>query len=241
MLAEPPSTPYDLRFSLVGIPVRVHPLFWLVALLLGMGPHADPKLAMLWVAVVFVSVLVHEMGHALVARGFGYQPRITLHGFGGLASYQPTHYDPLRQITIAAAGPAAGFLFAALMVALLAAGGYEAMLLSWTILPGKPILNLYLLVMVHDLLLVNIFWGLINLLPVLPLDGGQIARDILLRIRPRNAIPTAYQLSMVTAAALAVVSLVRLNSFFMCLFFGYLAYGSFVTWQAYQRGGFGGR
>ena len=241
MLAEPPTTPYDLRFSIAGIPVRVHPLFWLVALFLGLGPREDPKLAIIWVGVVFVSVLIHELGHALTARSFGYHPRITLHGFGGLASYEPTRYDPARQITITIAGPLAGFLFAAVIVGVLMLLGYELHFFGRRLTRGEPIPNLYAYVLVHDLLLVNIFWGVINLFPVLPLDGGQIARDILLRFHPRQAIPTAYQLSMITAAALAIFSFVRLGSFFMSLFFGYLAYASFVTWQSYQRSSFRGR
>jgi stage IV sporulation protein FB len=51
-------TPYDLRFSLFGIPVRVHPFFWLVSLVMGWSPHA-PQLMVVWVACVFVSILVH--------------------------------------------------------------------------------------------------------------------------------------------------------------------------------------
>lgn len=60
-----PETPYDLRFQLLGMPVRVHPLFWLVAAMLGWRNENIP-LVLIWVGCVFVSILVHEYGHGLV-------------------------------------------------------------------------------------------------------------------------------------------------------------------------------
>ena len=68
LFTEPNRTPYDLRFNLFGIPVRVHPLFWLVAAILGAGSDPDPIELLLWIGTVFVSILIHEMGHALAAR-----------------------------------------------------------------------------------------------------------------------------------------------------------------------------
>ena len=61
------ETPYDLRFRLLGIPVRVHPLFWVVMAVLGWQDHNLPMVAV-WVACVFVSILVHEYGHGLMAK-----------------------------------------------------------------------------------------------------------------------------------------------------------------------------
>ncbi|MEZ6147021.1 MAG: hypothetical protein R3B91_16710 [Planctomycetaceae bacterium] len=76
-------TPYDLTFSLFGIPVRVIAWFWLTAVILGFSSvHIGPEYLLAWVAIVFVSILVHELGHALVAAAFGYPPRILLYHFG---------------------------------------------------------------------------------------------------------------------------------------------------------------
>src|SRR3954453_23886112 len=88
ILGEPPPSQGDLHFRLFGFPVRVHPFFWIATVFLGMGgsEKADPLDTLVWVAVVFVSILVHEMGHAIVQTYFGGHPRITLYGFGGLAS-----------------------------------------------------------------------------------------------------------------------------------------------------------
>ena len=99
-------TPYDLNFSLLGVPIRVHPLFWLAALVLGLNlnPHQLP----IWIAVVFVSIVVHEMGHALMIRSFGWQPSIVLYTFGGLAMHQPTHHSAGKQIRNFAGRPHGG-------------------------------------------------------------------------------------------------------------------------------------
>ena len=113
LLGEPPRTQADLNFSLLGIPVRVHPLFWLVALLLGRN-LGDAGSVLSWIVAVFLSILIHELGHAAVMRAYGFHPWITLYGFGGLASYDHGNAyrskgsQPLGQILICLAGPAAG-------------------------------------------------------------------------------------------------------------------------------------
>jgi stage IV sporulation protein FB len=71
LIGEPPPTQADLHFRLFGIPVRVHPFFWVATLFLGMaGKTADPVNTLIWVAVVFVSILVHEFGHATIQLSF---------------------------------------------------------------------------------------------------------------------------------------------------------------------------
>jgi stage IV sporulation protein FB len=74
-----------LKFSILGIPVGVDWWFWLMCILLGGGFYAkapeDWHRVAVWTAVVFVSIMVHELGHALAARRFGVKPLIKLHGF----------------------------------------------------------------------------------------------------------------------------------------------------------------
>src|SRR5512146_1456782 len=86
---SPPPTRYDLRFSLLGFPVRVHPLFWLIAVLLG-SASADLVQILIWVLVVFVSILIHELGHALAFRRYGLSSQIVLHFAGGLTIPEST-------------------------------------------------------------------------------------------------------------------------------------------------------
>ena len=233
MLSEPPRSQYDLNFRVLGIPVRVHPLFWFVVLLLGLGGSSKPVMMLIWVVACFVSILAHEMGHALAARAHGWAPWITLYGFGGLASYQPTYHTPRSQILITLAGPGAGFLFALLITAAIAMSGHRvvfdtALAIQMPVL-WEPFESMQLNVLIFDLLYINIFWGLLNLLPIYPLDGGQISRELLTVFNDRNGVRQSLWLSVITAAALAVLALTRSNNQFLAIFFAYFAYTSYMT------------
>jgi stage IV sporulation protein FB len=246
LLNEPPRSQYDLNFRLLGIPVRVHPLFWAVALLLGLSGNHEPVEMLFWVGAVFVSILVHELGHALAARSYGWPPRITLHGMGGLASYLPTYHNPRSQILITAAGPSAGFLFATLITGVIVASGH-AVRFDWPPASRMPFLwepygSLQTNLLIFDLLFINIFWGLVNLLPIYPLDGGQIAREVLGLVNPRDSLRQSLWLSVVAAAVVAILSFVNLHDQFLAMFFGYLAYVNYTTLRANfgPGGGLGG-
>lgn len=246
LLSDPPPTPYDVRFAIFGIPVRVHPLFWLAAVLTGM-PALDDKafeLSMLlaWVAAFFVGILVHELGHAFAMRGHGYRPWITLHGLGGMASYDAMQGRPASvagRVGIAFAGPAAGFALAAVILIALAAVG-KPFAIHWQLHivpvfePSGLIGSLALTLFLWDLLHISVFWGILNLLPVQPLDGGHIARELLIRADPRQGAERSLVLSLGTAVAIAVVALVRLHSTFMTVLFAYLAYQSYVMLAVYR-------
>jgi len=118
LLQSPPPTRYDLRFSIAGIPIRVHPLFWLLTLLL--GATGDLVQLLVWVLVVFVSIIVHELGHAFAMRYFGQSSHIVLHFAGGLAIPDSVQWGsrwanvalgPNQYILISLAGPVAGFFW----------------------------------------------------------------------------------------------------------------------------------
>ena len=244
LLSEPPRGPGDINFALLGIPVRVHPFFWLMSVLMCLrATEGDPRLVISWVVASFVSILVHEMGHALAIRHFGWQPWVTLYGMGGLASYQPTRHDARTQILISFAGPGAGFVFAAVITAVLYATGHPVkyafdgpMFIDWQI-AGIESHSLRLWDFVEYLLYINIWWGLVNLLPVYPLDGGNIARE-LLSSRSADGLRASLQLSIVTAIMVAGYGWVKLQSGFMAIFFGYLAFMSYQMLQSYSgRGG----
>jgi stage IV sporulation protein FB len=255
-LGEPPATQADLHFRLFGFPVRVHPYFWVVTLLLGLGGGpADPQRTAIWIGVVFVSVLLHEMGHATMQRYYGGHPWITLYGFGGLASCNDGPRTPGRRIAILLAGPGAGFLFAAFVLASLKAAGHAFHLVSieeWkssALIPenveGFSLFGKYigyfesfpsglLSKSIGDLIYVNVFWGLINLLPVFPLDGGQIARELFSLKDSRYGATQALQLSAGVAVLIAAYALLN-QGFYVALMFGYLAYSNFQTLQFYRN------
>ena len=77
ILAEPPRTNYDLHFQIAGFPVRIHPWFWFVGILLGISDYdARPVEVLIWIMTMLVSILIHELGHAVAIRHFGWSPRI---------------------------------------------------------------------------------------------------------------------------------------------------------------------
>jgi len=245
LFQTPPPTRYDLRFTLAGFPVRVHPLFWLIALLLGSG-SGDPLQILIWVVVVFVSILIHELGHALAFRRYGLSSQIILHFAGGLTVPESTLWGsrwanvalgPNEQIFISVAGPGAGFLLAALIITgVLVSGGsiITARLLGFIPLPafaslpfGGPILG----DLITSLLWVNIFWGLINLMPVYPLDGGNVARYILLQVDPIDGVRKSLWVSVITGGLIALIAFFLLHSVYMAILFGFLAFQSYQSLQ----------
>jgi Zn-dependent protease len=256
-LAEPPRTQFDLNFQVLGFPVRVHPFFWLMGLLLGYGGGTDGISLLIWFLALFGSILLHELGHALMIRRFGRDAHIVLYGMGGLAiegrptstfgspwsfepysEYRPRSRTPDEQILISAAGPGIQLVLAAIVVALVyATGGHvETSVHGFIPLPA-PVLggslaqNEPLLVLVWYLLYINIFWALMNLLPVLPLDGGQIAMQVLIQGDPWSGMQRALWLSLITAGTVAVLALVMLHDQMIMLMFAMLAVSSFLTLQ----------
>ena len=106
------TTPYDLRFRLLDIPVRVHPLFWLITAVLGWQPNNLPAV-LIWIGCVFVSILVHEYGHGLMAKRFRGSPSIVLYGMGGLC-YSQGERTPWQRLAVLLGRPGAGFILCAL-------------------------------------------------------------------------------------------------------------------------------
>ena len=247
LFQPPPPTRYDLHFNLAGIPVRVHPLFWLIALLLGSSSGGILRL-LIWVLVVFVSILIHELGHALAMRRYGQSSQVILHMTGGLTVPEQVSWGggwasvvltPSQEIFISLAGPGAGFLFAGLVIAgVMASGGSIIMtaLLGFIPLPAAvvlPIDSSILNTLVLTLLWVNIFWGLINLMPVHPLDGGNVTRYLLLKADPRDGIRKSLWVSVITGILVALMGLFLLGSMYMAILFGFLAFQSYQSLQGW--------
>ncbi|MGQ9505699.1 MAG: site-2 protease family protein [Thermogutta sp.] len=230
---DPHETPYNIRFLLFGIPVRVNPFFWLVAVFLGL--HLENLFELLaWVLAVFIAILVHEMGHALMMRAFGFYPLITLYGLGGYTSYVMRGVGMLppfsgERILITAAGPGVGFLFAAALAISLALLGVPI-----SVMVGPPIgvyvvaelTSPWLNAFIGYLFFTCIAWGILNLLPVLPLDGGEIMQELLSLRKPTWGLFHAARISIVVAAAVALWAVIS-GSFFLAILFAYLAYSNY--------------
>ena len=254
LLGEPARTTYDWNFQLLGIRIRIHPLFWAIAALLGIqSVDRNFALLVLWILAVFISIVVHELGHALCFRYYRINSHIVLYHFGGLAipdSFQVagsgSQLKSGQQLAISAAGPAAQLALAFIVILIVRLAGYSDGFVSrfvspeWTSDPLVPVPSKELGLFIVFFLYVSIFWALLNLMPVYPLDGGQIARELFLLGGSRQAIPHSLILSIVVAVGLALWGFQRHESF-MGIMFLMLAYSSYMTLQQYRgQGGFGG-
>ena len=186
-------TPFDVRLVAFRIPIRVHPSFWVVSVLLSWNPdHLDQ--VFLWMICLFVSILVHELGHALVAEALHWPSEIVLYWGGGLAfSQRVSRRTPWREMAVSLAGPFAGFGLFALVEAVRYA------FFPIHVLATSP----YLWFVFSNLRWINLYWGLVNLLPVLPLDGGHVCRSILELLRVRDPQRLAAQISIPVSAGMA--------------------------------------
>jgi Zn-dependent protease len=190
------------HFMLFGIPVRVEPGFWVVALLLGYYPGTTVGLLVAWVAIVFVSILLHELGHALAFVAFGDRPAILLHPFGGL-TFGRSRRKRWESVAVSLAGPLSALFLL----------GVPALVLQhsdWA-LESIDRENLVRLVV-----WVNVGWSVFNLLPILPLDGGHVAQEL-------TGLRTARVISIVTAVPVALWAFSTRLSFagIVVLLFGY--------------------
>lgn len=199
-----------IRFHLGGIPVTVRPSFWLVALLLGL-PLDDRRLQGVWVVIVFLSVLVHELGHALTARRFGATVDITLTTLGGYTRWVKPEggMSPGRRAVVAAAGSATG-----IVVGLAVLGVY-----LW-FRPGGPFFANVVLLVVW----VNVGWGILNWLPIRPLDGGHLVLAFLDLVAPRRADRIADAVFLCTSLG-AVAAAIYFRIYFAAALAGLMAWG----------------
>jgi stage IV sporulation protein FB len=255
LLIEPERTPFDLNWRMFDIPVRVSPWFWLVSALMGWSAiQLGIQYVLLWIACVFVSVLVHELGHVLVGRMFGSDGRILLYGFGGLAIGSSDLPSRWQRIAVYLAGPLAGFLFLGVIIQVVLVVNPERLrpvvetIKSWFGLPFDPMVAVLPFLeptlaqeAISNLFWINLFWGLLNLVPIWPLDGGQISRELFVAASPRQGLRWSLGLSALTAALLAVQALAATyghsplpvpSGVYSALFFGLLAVSSFQAMQS---------
>jgi len=243
ILAEPPLSQGDLHFTLLGYPVRIHPFFWLVALMMGMNLQ-DPILIGIWVLAMVVCILLHEMGHAVVMQAYGFTPSIVLYSFGGLAIPHASRYGvrrvgPWGQMLISFAGPASGFILAAVLVLTLHYLAGYPLEFYFRVVPAVFVPNHHFLSsFLNSVLQITVLWGLLNLLPIYPLDGGQIAQQVFALNNPQDAIRPSLILSVIVGGLMAAIALMQWQSLYTALLFIWMTYSNYMTLQSYQsRGG----
>lgn len=178
--------------------------------------------------VVFVSILIHEMGHALVARALGcHVVETVLHALGGLAIYLPgRHHTHGKSILISLAGPGAGFLLWGLLEFVL-----DVPIQSFAIRHLDEKFAHLILFGLEVCIFVNKWWGIINLLPVLPLDGGNVCRGVCESLNRYGGERTARKISVGVAGLVAVYFFREQNTFTGILFLSF----AINNWQSLQR------
>ncbi len=197
------------------IPVTIYPTFWLFAGLIGYINSMSFIGTLIWVGIIFVSVLFHEYGHALTAALFGQTPRIELVALGGLTYHNGQKLSFWKQFFIVLNGPIFGFLLAILATILLQvpalAQGMTGSILTLT-------------------RMVNLFWTIINLLPVMPLDGGQLLRIVLEGIFGVKGFKYAIVTSMLLSLGISIFFFIAQGFLIGALFF-LLAFQSYDTFR----------
>ncbi len=204
-------------FRLFRIPVTIQPSFLLIAAALAwFSGSTDWRFVVTWILVIFVSIIVHELGHALVARSFGASVSIELNGLGGLTRWGVPDQElpPGRRALVAAAGSAVGFAFGGIVWGLsLYFGPFD-----------EPVVRLAVRLLIY----VNVFWGLLNWLPIRPLDGGHLLMSLLTKVVPDKADVWARLIFMVTSGIALFVAL-RLNLIFLAILAGWMLVSEFSS------------
>ena len=208
------------QFSLFGVPVRVHPVFWLSAVLLGLMVHRGPGEVWAvgtWVVVMFFAILLHEMGHALAGKFFGLRPEVHLVAMGGLTSFPGGRkLSHGRSIVVSFAGPFMGIVVggAALVVMMVAKA-----------LPDTA------RVILSDVVFTNLGWAIFNLVPIVGLDGGNMMAAAFDRFFGARGVRAARVVSILVAGAIVAYG-VAVREIWLVFLMGMLAVQNYVAWQA---------
>ena len=201
-----------IRFSLFGIPIHIQPWFWISLAIIGGGASANSKEAILHLALFMlaglISILVHELGHALTGRAFGARSEITLQAFGGVATFVGARFTRPQHFLVTAAGPGVQILL-----------GLAIFLLIPDVMMLSPLAGYFWKILTW----ISLAWAIINLLPVLPLDGGQMVNALL----GPERIKITLWITIITATATALLIFKKTDSILVPLFL------ALFVWQAW--------
>ncbi len=189
-----PEPPQRRGIQIFGFPLRIDPFFFVTAWLI--GGRQEPMWMLVWVMVVLVGILAHELGHAFAGRRLGLEPWIRLMAFGGMTGWmRPRPLTAGQQILISVAGPAVGISIGSAVLV----GG-----LGGAFAGASPAV----LQVLDYVLWVNLGWGILNLLPILPLDGGHILASVAGLVAGRNGRIAARIFSIVLTVTIGLWALV---------------------------------
>lgn len=207
---------------LAGISVYVHWSFWilpawiLLSTIRGGSGLVAGLLAVIFVFAIFGCVVLHELGHALMARHYRIGTRnITLYPIGGVASLERMPTRPSQELAIALAGPAVNVAIAAVLFAVALLAGFGSLVPAGDVIGGS---------FLSSLMLVNVFLAIFNLLPAFPMDGGRVLRAFLAMQMPyAKATNIAARVGQAVAVLLGIIGLFWGGTLILVAVFVFLA------------------
>jgi Zn-dependent protease len=198
------------------IPISIHPFFWVFAVLFGFFISKSLLGTFIWVGIIFISVLFHELGHALTSIIFKQKPKIQLIALGGMTSYEGKNLNYLKQFLIVLNGPIFGIIL---------------FLIASAILYLNVFTNQIAIATLKNIQMVNLFWSIVNLLPILPMDGGQLLRIVLESIFKERGFKISLFIGFVFAFILALAGFAFRYYLFGAIFFLF----AFQSFDMYRK------
>lgn len=207
-----------LTFNFLGIPVRIAPWFWITMIFLGGGTTVADRQDLVKVALFvfagFISIMVHELGHALTVRKYGLPAVISLAAFGGTASYPAGVLNRRQSFLVTAAGPGVQFALGLIAIAVI----------RYLPIPESSLL----LILLFDLVWISIVWSVFNCLPIYPLDGGQM----LAAVAGKKRSSLIHITGIVCASVVGILLFWKLGTWVMPAFMAYFAW---INYQGLQQ------
>ena len=209
-----------LEFNLFKIPVRVEPVFWITMGLIGFmwnqgapGNQLFLRIALFTMAG-FISILIHELGHALMVKKYKLPTEIVLSSFGGYATHPGGVLDRKQSFLVTLGGPLLQAVFG---------------LALYYILPQLNLGATLVVYFLGTLTGISIIWAIFNCVPVLPLDGGRMLEAAL---GPRK-IKLTLQISIAVAITLAIFGFTK-NEPILGIFMAMFAFQNYQNYEQFK-------
>jgi len=213
-----------------GTTMTVDPSFFLLLvffLVMNYQPELGMRYALLWIPVLFISVLVHELAHAAMFGMFGYgSSRVILGGMGGVTINEGRvrHVRPGHDLIISVAGPLSSVLLAI---------AFTLLAIRVPRVYADPMMRALIPMMISA----NWFWAKINMIPLKPLDGGHAVRSFFrLFLKERGAFIVAAWIGITVGAVIALY-LAMNRRFYMAMFIAFMTFQQYLQWQEFRARG----
>jgi Zn-dependent protease len=197
--------------------------------ILGYNPSRGIEYALIWIPILFISVLIHEMAHAAAIALFGFgASHIVLGGMGGhTANEQMRRARPWQDVVISLAGPASNFILF-----------FICQFLYFSTQIGHT--DKMLKVLLPQMWTASVWWGLINLIPVPPLDGGHATRSFFrMFLTERNSFIISTWIALIVGGAVVILGF-KNGQFFLAFFLVMMIFRVWQAWQYFREHGIPG-